>query len=262
MDAAVYEQIAQLEATHWWHVARLRILRSLIERYSPRESKRSEAGGRGTKPRLCDIGCGAGALLREMAGRFEVTGVDSSPIARAICARSGIAVHDGTLPDGMPFAVESFDVVVVADVLEHVPRDEPSVRTLARLLKPGGIIVATVPAHPWMWSKHDDAAHHQRRYTRQSLRAIFEPVDVEQGTGAAPRLKRELLSYYNMLLFPPIAAVRLLGRALGRAGNSDLGPVAQPLNALLRGVFGVERWLLPHCSLPTGVSLIAVYRRV
>lgn len=260
MEPVVYEQIAQLEETHWWHVARLRILRTLIDRYFPSHSARdAKAAVASTKPRLCDIGCGAGALLREMAGKFDVTGVDSSPIAREICARAGITVHDGTLPDGLPFADESFDVVVVADVLEHVPRDAPSVRTLARLLRPGGIVVATVPAHPWMWSKHDDAAHHQRRYTKRTLRAIFEPPS---GDMPPPPLKREVLSYYNCLLFPPIAAVRLLGRALGRTGGSDLGVVPEPLNTLLSGVFGVERFLLPHCSLPTGVSLVAVYRRV
>jgi 2-polyprenyl-3-methyl-5-hydroxy-6-metoxy-1,4-benzoquinol methylase len=251
VEAAVYEQIAQLEQTHWWHVARLRILRTLIDRYLPQ----SGSGNGNDRPRLCDIGCGAGALLREMAPRFDVTGVDSSPIAREICGRAGITVRDGTLPDGLPFADSSFDVVIVADVLEHVPEDGPSIRTLARLLKPGGVVIATVPAHPWMWSKHDDAAHHQRRYTKPTLRAIFEPP-----SGDLP-LQREVLSYYNCLLFPPIAAVRLIGRALGRTGGSDLGAVPEPLNTVLTGVFGVERFILPHCPLPMGVSLVAVYRR-
>lgn len=258
MEALVYQQIAALEDRHWWHVARQRIIRAMIDRYGPRPDTDGSAGD--CRPTLCDIGCGPGALLREMARDFDVTGVDSSPIARELCAGSGIRSQDGTLPDGLNLRPGSFDVVVVADVLEHVPEDGPSVYALANLLKPGGILLATVPANPWMWSSHDAAAHHQRRYTRRTLRAIFEPPP---GPDVPPRpLRRELLGWYNCFLFPLIAAVRLLrpGNRPSR-GGSDLAPVAEPLNSLLTGIFGLERHLLGRIPLPFGVSLIGVYRK-
>ncbi|MGD9690734.1 MAG: class I SAM-dependent methyltransferase [Phycisphaerales bacterium] len=276
MEAVVYEQIAELEDSHWWHVARQRIIGTVIERYGPPMLRDAAAPG-AVRPRLCDIGCGAGALLRDMSARFDVTGVDSSPIARDLCARAGIRTTDGTLPDGLPLEPGRFDVVVVADVLEHVERDAASVRTLAGLLRPGGIIVATVPANPWMWSSHDEAAHHFRRYTRGTLRAIFEP-GVNGAPGERLPLKRELLSSYNCFLFPPIALVRGVGRLMsprGRAGGagnaggdgteqseSDLARVPEPMNSILCGIFGLERHLLGRVPLPLGVSLIAVYRRV
>lgn len=265
MDAAVYQQIADLEDRHWWHVARQRIIVSLIDRFGPPKSAPGTP-----RPRLCDIGCGAGALLREVGERFDVTGVDTSPIARELCAKSGIATFDGTLPNGLPLKPGEFDVVVVADVLEHVREDAPSVRTLASLLKPGGILIATVPANPWMWSKHDIAAHHERRYTRRTLRAIFEPGAATGGEEPLP-LRREVFSPYNCFLFLPIAVVRLIGRMLrpvprtaegnAAAGGSDLGSVPEPLNSLLRVIFGAERHLLGRVPLPFGVSLVAVYRK-
>ncbi len=246
MDDAVYDQIADLERTHWWFVARRRILRTLIDRYAPATN--------GRRPTLCDIGCGAGEMMRVMSDRFDVTGVDTSTRSREICARAGITVHDGTLPDQLPFAEASFDVVIVADVLEHVEEDAASVRALARLTRPGGIVVATVPAHAWMWGKHDEAAHHKRRYTRESLRRLFETPE--------GLFRREVLSYFNTVLFGPIAGARLMGRMRKDAEGSDIRPVAEPLNSVLRWGFGLERHLVGRVPMPTGVSLLAVYRRV
>jgi 2-polyprenyl-3-methyl-5-hydroxy-6-metoxy-1,4-benzoquinol methylase len=251
VDERLHQLHAELEDTYWWFVAKNRILASLITRFAPQRS---------TRPRLLDIGCGAGGLMRLLAPRFEVIGVDSSPLARAAAHKSGLKVRDGTLPDRLPFPETSddrFDVVVMSEVLEHVEADRASVEAAVSLLAPSGLLVCTAPAHPWMWSEHDVLNHHVRRYTRRAFAALFDGLPLSQ----------LVLSPANTVMFPPIALVRLVrGRGpkpggSNPAGATDLHPLPKPVNALLTAVFAAERYGLPHFRLPFGSSLISVHRR-
>ena len=104
------------------------------------------------------------------------------------------------------FKRNEYDLVALLDVLEHVPDDLGSLRAIHRRLKPGGALLLTVPANPWMWSAHDAAHHHFRRYTKKQLEELF----LRSG------LEIELLSYFNTLLYPLIAAARIAGKLLGR----------------------------------------------
>ena len=117
-------------------------------------------------------------------------------------------------------------------------------------LKPGGKLLVTVPANKWMWSAHDVAHHHHRRYRKGEL------VDLARRTG----FSIELISPFNTILFPLIAAVRLVGRITGKAEADDSMPPA-PVNVILASLFGLERGLVGRVPLPFGVSLVAVLRR-
>ena len=108
----------------------------------------------------------------------------------------------------------------------------------------------TVPANPWMWSAHDAAHHHFRRYTRQQLADLFREAGYQV----------QLLSYFNTLLFPLVAAARIVGKLLRRDSADDAMPSA-PVNKLLNAVFGLEAILIGRIPMPFGVSLIAVVRR-
>jgi hypothetical protein len=114
-------------------------------------------------------------------------------------------------------------------------------------LKPGGKILLTVPANPWMWSAHDRAHHHHRRYTKAGLAKVAK----------AAGLKIELLSHFNSLLFPVAAAARLVGKLMGKTTSDDQMPSA-PVNAVLTQVFGLETSLVGRVPLPAGVSLVAI----
>jgi len=148
------------------------------------------------------------------------------------------------------FPEGAYDLVALLDVLEHVPDDKNSLRAIYKLLKPGGALLLTVPINPWMWSAHDVAHHHHRRYRPVEIRKLA----VDAGYAI------ELLSPFNSLLFPPIAAVRLLGKLTGKDDSDDAMP--SPLvNKMLDGIFGIERSLIGRMPMPFGVSLVAVLRR-
>ena len=125
--------------------------------------------------------------------------------------------------------------------------DRAALEGMARKLKPGGRILITVPAHPWMWSAHDVVNHHKRRYTRGTLKAVIG----EAG------LKLEMLSWFNSLLFPLAAGARVAGRLTGKEDSDDKLP-PRPVNALFEKIFGLERYALGRLPFPPGVSLAAI----
>ncbi len=254
MDSAFYRLHAELEESYWWFVAKNRIIMSLVNRFVP------PAPPGAPRPRACDIGCGCGGLLRLLSERFEVTGTDMSPLAREYCAKRGFNALDGSLPDDLPFSPErgdAFDLIVVSEVLEHVERDRDAAAAIVRLLKPGGVLVCTVPAHQWMWSSHDVFNHHFRRYTRASFAALFENQP----------LRCLVLSYANSAMFLPMAAVRLATKAIhgsrpaSEHADAGIKPLPSVLNTPLTGLFAAERHIIPHLPLPLGSSVIAAFRR-
>lgn len=172
--------------------------------------------------------------------------------ARAIARRKlAIDVKSGMLPDGIPFKPGTFDVVVAFDVIEHVEHDVASLAKLREQLAPGGRLMMTVPAVPWLWSQHDVTHHHYRRYTRKRLddalrRAGLEPLRV---------------SYFNTLLFPAIAAMRLYKNVLGLKEEGDDRMPSAFVNGMLKRIFGFESNLVGRIHLPIGVSLLAVAQR-
>jgi SAM-dependent methyltransferase len=141
-------------------------------------------------------------------------------------------------------------LIALLDVLEHVPDDLASLRAIHRRLKPGGALLLTVPANPWMWSAHDAAHHHFRRYTKKQLAELF----LRSG------LEVQLLSYFNTLLFPLVAAARVTGKVTRKDSADDSLPSA-PVTSVLRRVFGLEAGIIGRVPMPFGVSLVAVVRR-
>jgi SAM-dependent methyltransferase len=241
MERAVFDRMAELDQVHWWFVARRRILETLIRR-----AVRLPA-----KARILEVGCGTGhnlAMLKKF-GSVEASELDRS--ARAVAnKRLRGKVKEAKLPDLSMFERNSYDLVALLDVLEHVPDDLASLRAIHRRLRPGGKLLLTVPANPWMWSAHDTAHHHFRRYTKGSLEELF----LRSG------LEVELLSYFNTLLYPLVAAARLVGKVTRSRSADDKLP-GDLVNGVLERVFGFEAGLLGRVPMPFGVSLVAIVRR-
>ncbi len=201
---------------------------------------------------VADIGTGCGATLAELSRRYQAVGMDSSAEAVAFARTHGSRVVQGSLPDDVPFDPGQFDAVLALDVIEHISDDRAAVSALVRLLKPGGILLVTVPAYPWLWTKRDEYHGHKRRYNAGEFKQVLE----------AAGLSVEVLTYFNTLLFPLAAVERIFKRLLrlDRAEPDVTIPPA-PVNAVMRWVFRLERFLVPHFRLPFGLSLLAVARR-
>lgn len=238
MERIVYDRMAELDSRHWWYRARREILARLIER------KIAPPPG----ARILEIGCGTGHNLDMLARFGTVDAVEMDQAARAVAtARLGRPAIESSLPYLPRVERKAYDLVALLDVLEHVEQDREALASIAATLKPGGRILLTVPAFPWMWSAHDEVNHHKRRYTRKTLRGVIG------GAG----LKIEMLSWFNSLLFPLAAAARLIGRLTGKKDGDDKLPPA-PLNKAFEFLFGLERYAIGKLPLPPGVSLVAI----
>jgi trans-aconitate methyltransferase len=189
-------------------------------------------------------------MLPLLAEFGEVEGVESSERALAHCRRRlpEARIHQGHLPDGIPTGAR-FDLVTAFDVLEHLEDPVTTLRALREVMAPGGALVCTVPAFQFLWSGHDVVNQHHRRYTRPTLRAHLEAGGFE--------LTHE--SYFNALLFPAVAAVRLFRKLVPeRTPGSDLDMPPAPLNRLLAALLSSERHAAARTTVPFGVSLLAV----
>jgi SAM-dependent methyltransferase len=243
MDRSAYDQYFQLEQHHFWRVSRREMVLDMVERYRPAD----------TSLRLLDIGGACTLVSRELRRFGTVTVVEpDAPTAEFARKELELDVRVGSLPDDLP--VEGpFDVITLLDVLEHIDDDLGALRPVRELLRPGGLLLVTVPAVPWLWSAHDVSVHHRRRYLRGGLESLLQ----EAGFTV------ERLTYHTSLLFPVVAVQRAASRMRGIDPNAkyDVKVPPAPVNALFRSVMKLEASLMKHADLPIGSSLVAVCRR-
>ncbi len=243
MERIEYDVMFHHENDHWWYVA----LRELI---------RSSLPERLDTLRLLDAGCGTGRLLEELTAG-QAFGLDASAAVFPFLRRRSIANVVQASVSQIPFPDESFDVVVSADVLCCVgaPDDAQGLREIARVARPGGLILLNLPALESLRSHHDMAVHTRRRYTRAALEEMLTSA------GLIPLN----LTYRNTLLFPIAAAVRLNQRLWSPSPahpRSDLRTSPPLLNRLLLTLLRWENWAIRHnARLPFGLSLFCVARK-
>ena len=241
MDADHYQLDAQLADRHWWWVARRRVLNHLMSRLlSPAEQRR-----------ILEVGCSTGSNLPMLQRHGSVQAMEMHEPAAALCRdrHPDIRVYDGGIPDPLR---DTFDVICLFDVLEHIEDDAGALEWIDDHLRPGGTVLITVPAYRFLWSRHDELAHHFRRYTRPELEKLL-----------GERFDLAYCSYFNTHLFPVIAGIRLLQRLTGdRGGDSDKAAGGTgPANRILQTVFALERAWMPRLRLPFGVSIFAAAKK-
>jgi SAM-dependent methyltransferase len=235
MDRAVYDRMAEIDRDHWWFVGRRKIIRALIERFRPKPGRLA----------VLEVGCGTGsniALLQEFG---TVDAIEPDDHARAFSEqRTGIAIKGGYLPN-VPLEDGRYDLIVLLDVLEHIPDDHGALVALKTKLAPGGRLLLTVPAMPTLWSGHDVAHHHQRRYTAKTLEAVV------QGAG----FRTIHRGAFNSLLLPLIVGIRALNKLRGHEGGDEDAVPPKPINSFLGKLFGAERYAAVRGLFPLGVSI-------
>jgi SAM-dependent methyltransferase len=180
------------------------------------------------------------------------TGLDFSPDALHYSRDRGHRRLAGGDLSLLPFRSGSFDVVSALDVIEHVPDDHRALSEISRVLRPGGILVASVPAYQFLWSAHDEALHHYRRYGGKQF------ADLVNGTG----LRVERQTYLLSALFPIAAAVRLVARRTVTADSAAALPrVPALVNRALIGLQNAELGIARRMPLPFGLSVLLVARK-
>jgi SAM-dependent methyltransferase len=231
--------------THWWYRGRRRIVAGELERLDLTPGCQ-----------VLDAGCGAGQTLDDLAelGSVECAqGVDTSPEAvSAAQARGHLDVQVSDV-ESLPHDDGAFDLVTCLDVIEHTPDDRATFAELYRVTRPGGYLLVTVPAYQLLWSSHDVANNHYRRYRLSTLAAA--------ASEAGWRLERR--TYFNSFMLPPAALVRLARRSRAHANErSDLQLTPRRLNPLLELPLRVEAALIRlGVRLPAGLSLLAVFAK-
>jgi SAM-dependent methyltransferase len=233
-------RIAAAERTHFWFDGRRRLVAQLLDRHGP------SAGAT-----VLDLGCGSGSSVELLLERgYRAIGLDARPEGlAALRARRPDAWLVRAEAERLPFRDASRDAVLALDVLEHVD-DAAALREIARVLRPGGLLVASVPAHAWLWSFRDEDAGHRRRYSRRGLQGALEAA----GLGVVE------LRAYQFFLLPLVAAGRLAGRGSRRVRDAEDLP-RPAVNRALAAVNRLEVRLGRRVRWPAGSSLLAVALR-
>jgi len=231
------DALAAAEETHWWFVARRRIIARVLQ-HLPRPEPW----------RIFDIGCGPGGNLAMLAHFGEVSACELDDRVRVLAVKRGFRVAaGGELPGSLPFGDERFDVITLLDVLEHTPDDLAALQCVRQRTVPGGWVVITVPAFQWLWSAHDDGSRHYRRYTRAQLCRVLDAAGYRNVTAG----------YFNFWLFPLACLAKWFHRKSQDTRVPGLAVPPAPLNRLLTGIMASEAAAVVHGGWPWGVSIVA-----
>lgn len=224
MESTEVRKLASLEDTHWWYRERRHLLAKALDGLKPGPALDIGAAGGGNTRVLRDLGWTPVAMEY---------GPDGAEVAhgRGLAAVRADARY-------LPLADASLSLVVAFDILEHIKEDDLAVAEIHRVLRPDGTLLIAVPADPRLWSDHDVAVDHVRRYTRETLAAVLERGGFEIARMAS----------WNVLLRPVVAMRRK------KASGSDLDDLHPVVNTALTAIITAERYL-PVKQLP-GVSLL------
>lgn len=246
-----YERMYTRENTHWWFQGRETMVFRLLLRHTPLEN-----GGLD----VLDVGCGTGLILEALRRYTKPIGIDVAPEAVAFCRERNLDRLVSGRGETMPFCDRSFDLVLALDIFEHVDRDDVLLDELWRICRPGGHLLITVPAYPRLWSEHDEALNHKRRYTRRSFRGLIEPsgFEIVKFTNAMTLLMPFVVCYRKAL-----NTWRHAWKAIGREREprTHLEQPLSPLNWLYLHALRLESRLLRHVDFPLGVSILTLLRK-
>jgi SAM-dependent methyltransferase len=244
MEKDLYGLYHKEEGSWWWGVGRRTLVGSLLRKY----------GAGNGRPHLLEIGCGAGGLLKELSRTSVAYGMDVEAESMKYCRERGLerlCLGDAA---ALPYRSEQFDAVVCVDVLEHLDDDRAALADIYRVLKPGGRLLATVPAFQWLWSRRDVQLHHKRRYTLAELR--------ERVAEAGFRTLK--ISYINLTVFFPLWLMVKTGRLSAKEDakiSVDFALLPGPVNRVLAGVAALESKVTSRVDLPVGSSIVCVAAR-
>lgn len=237
----MYDELCKRERDDWWFVGRRKIILTFLKKYLKKKHDL----------KIVDIGCGAGGMIDLLGYYGTVTGVDKNKHIVHHNKKNGRKVYCGNL-DKLNFSDNSFELVTLLEVLEHVNDDMKGLKEVYRILKPEGIFFISVPAFPILWSSHDYASHHKRRYTKKELemKLLKSGFDILN------------ISFFDSFLFPIIVIYRFWANLIGKDKfKSNFINYPPFINSFLKVIFCSEAFFLEKFNFPLGVSLLAIVKK-
>ena len=229
----------RVEKIHFWFWAKRKFLAMVLQKYI-----------RAKNLRVLDVGCGTGAIMEFVKRKgFVVFGIDVDQVALEYCRSKGLEVGSG-LATKIGFPDDTFDIVLALDVLEHVQVDREAVQEIQRILKKGGIFIASVPAHRFLWSYHDRALQHWRRYKKSEIEVLI----------SREKLNIKLITWAHAGIFLPLVIGRWLKNIFNFGNNeSDVKEISPIINILWKVGYIPELIIfIVYGRLPFGTSLLVV----
>ncbi len=239
MDREYGERYRSLFEKHWWWRARTKYILETLRRYRP-------PGGWSN---ILDVGCGDGLFFEHLKRLGNVEGVE--PCAELVDLENPDRnrIHIGPFDEHF-VPNKKYSLILMLDVLEHLPDPIAALRHAMDLLEPEGTFIATVPAFMLLWTNHDVLNHHFTRYTKGSFREVAKSAGMES-------VEERYLFHW---MFPAKLGVRLIERALRLNPEA---PVARDswMNEFLYRISRLEQSSLSLLPVPFGSSLMVVGRR-
>jgi SAM-dependent methyltransferase len=238
--------IKSLQDSHWWWEGMRHLYKASLNCFPPKNA---------SKRRAIDVGCGFGANLKILSEFADVVGVDPSLEAlRTIRDRPTLGLVQARA-EALPFRKDSFDIIALFAVIEHVKPDQQALEETHRIACPGAVQLLLTSAYMFLWSHHDVINGHYRRYLLRQIETLEQ----------AAHWKVIRSSYVNTIIFPVVALVRLVQRQIvkGTASAYDMGPNWWPLKVIFKWFLALESNLIlqGRVRLPFGVDIFSITRR-
>ena len=221
---------------HWWFQARKKIIEQILSGIKLKK-----------KNNILDFGSGSGVNLN-MLEKYGVVDIhEKNKFARITIKNKNKKIKN--LYSSLKIKKKFYDLILIADVIEHVRQPKNLLRNLKKFLKKDGRILITVPAYQFLFSKKDEALGHYRRYNKKLLKSELTEFNIEK------------ISYFNTLLCAPIIIMTLLNKFLNRDYIKQVETTPNfILNKVCYFIFSIEKYFLKYFNLPFGISIYVLIK--
>lgn len=242
MKKEEYQKLYDFERFYWWHVGRREIIKTLISKISPLKNSH-----------ILEIGCGTGGNIEILSHFGEVVGLDNSPEAIKFCQERGFRNCLLGEAENINFPEKSFDLIMALDLLEHIEDEQKMLKETRRVLKDDGRLLIMVPAYQFLWSEHDEALHHKRRYSLGGLNLVIKKAD----------FKVAWESYFITFTAPTFFIYRLLSKIIKKKMDSRTDYIILPpfINKILIFLLKIEARLSKYICFPFGISIACIVKK-
>lgn len=240
MEEISYLKTHSVQIKHWWYQARLEIIDRVLTSHLSKNTPKT----------ILEIGAGSGVNIGRLQQFGKVDAVEMHEGGRELIRNnfSDVETRDGSLPDPEVFAEKNYDVVCMFDVLEHVDQHQEALESIRGHINDDGRLFITVPAYQWLWSQHDVAMHHHRRYTRNTLQEVLGNAG----------WKVDRIGYFNTCLFPLALVARIKDLIFKPEISTGINLPSDFVNSVFRRIFSSEANRVSKGGYPFGLSLMAV----